>query len=196
MKVKKTITCPYCGCASIVRNGKANGVPRCKCKRCKHNFPTQRHENGNAFYNSNIKKGAIVAYLSGRDLKKYSERHGIPRTLIYYWVKQFKKRIFYKKGVIKNVKMTEDQEKEYKFLTKRKLWRLRDLYEGTTSKTDFTQPYRKMLEFLAKNYDFLPTKPDEIDKEKLERILNQDPNDPDYFLGGIPGLYFPKGEKF
>ena len=195
MRVKKKITCPYCGCGSVVRNGKANGVPRCKCKRCKHNFPTQRHEDGNTFYNSSVKKDAIITYLSGQNLKKYSEVHGVPRALIYYWVKQFKKRIFYKLGVIHNIKMTPPQKDEYKILSKRKLRRLRDLYKETKSKAKI-QPYKEMLEFLAENYDFLPTKQDKIAEEELERILNQDPDNPDYFLGGIQGLYFPLGEKF
>ena len=191
MKIKEKIACPYCESNLVVHNGKANGVPHYKCKRCKHNFPTQKHENGNAFHNPNTKKGAIVAYLSGQDLKKYSERCGIQRTLIYYWVKQFKKRIFYKEGVQDNIKMMDKQQSEYKDLSKRKIRRLRDLYEEKISKASSTYKYRRMLEFLAKNYDLLPTKPDRVSKEELERILNQDLNSTDHFLGGIQGLYFP-----
>lgn len=187
----KSIICPYCGDTAVVKNGKANGVPRCKCKHCKHNFPIQRCENGNAFHNSNTKKGAIVAYLSGKDLKEYSKRCGIPRSLIYYWVKQFKKRIFYTKGVQKNIGMTEDQKWAYKLLGKRRLsMNIRMKYNKTISKDNPIRPYKKILEYLAKNYDLLPTKRDKLNKEELERILNQDPNDPDYFLRGIQGLYF------
>ena len=167
------VKCPYCGDTAIVKNGKANGVPRCKCKHCKHNFPIQMRKDGNTFYNSNTKKGAIIAYLSCRDLKKYAAERKISRSLIYYWVEQFKKRIFYKEGVLKNIKMTDDQKWAYRFLGKRRLsMDIRTKYMKTISKDNPIRPYRKILEYLAKNYDLLPTKRDKPDKEELERILN------------------------
>ena len=184
--------CPYCGDTAIVKNGKANGVPRCKCKNCKHNFPAQPYNRKNSIHNSNTRKDAIIAYLSGMNLKKYSSERKVSRTLIYSWVKEFKKRIFYKEGVIENIKMTDDQKQAYKLLGKRRLsMDIRTKYNKTASKNNPTRPYKEILEYLAENYDLLPTKRDEIDKEELERILNQDPDSTDHFLGNIQGLYFP-----
>lgn len=176
--------CPYCGDTAVIKNGKANGLPRLKCKKCKHNFPIQMRKNGNIFYDSNTKKGAIVAYLSGRDLKKYATERNISRSLIYYWVKQFKKRIFYKNGVLESIPMTDNQKEEYKLLGKRRLsMDIRTKYMKTISKDNPIRPYKEILEYLAENYDLLPTKRDKPGENELGPAFN---GDQDYYCKFMP----------
>ena len=63
------------------------------------------------------------------------------------------------------------------------------------SKDNPIRPYKEILEYLAQNYDLLPTKPDQLSKEQLEWIMNQDPDSSNHCLGGIQGLYFLPPEK-
>ena len=92
--------------------------------------------------------------------------------------------------------MTDEQKKAYELLGKRRLsMDIRTKYNKTASKNNPTRPYKEILEYLAENYDLLPTERDKIDEEELEQILNQDPDNPNCSLGNIQGISFPLERK-
>lgn len=159
--MKKKKKCPYCRSEFVSKNGKANGVQRWKCSKCKHNFTDPKDRTKYPFYTPKQKADAILAYLSGKNITKFTERKGIARELIYFWVKQFKERVYLIDKDFSNTIENEELRCSYKDLQKRKLRPLRTLYQEKT--------HHKILEYLAKHYDCLPTKPGRTDFKLQEK---------------------------
>ena len=77
--------CPKCECASYVKNGKAQGRQRYKCKGCGCNF-TQAHRHGVPRL---VKMFALLLYLSGLSMNRTAQIVGVSPVSVMNWIKAF-----------------------------------------------------------------------------------------------------------
>jgi transposase-like protein len=81
--------CPKCGCVDRVKNGKANGLPRFKCKGCGCNY-TKSTRRG---YALEIRKQAIALYLEGLGFRSIERLLDISHMSVMRWVRDMAQQI-------------------------------------------------------------------------------------------------------
>ena len=93
--VVKTVTCPYCAGAKIVKNGTQRGEQRYMCRGCGKTFTESGKLHGHQFTTEQI-GAAIRMFYSGTSYKQIAEHmediYDIPepsKPAIYYWVRDY-----------------------------------------------------------------------------------------------------------
>ena len=93
--IVKTVTCPYCAGAKVVKNGTQKGEQRYMCRGCDRTFTESGKLHGHQFTTEQI-GAAIRMFYSGTSYKQIAEHmediYDIPepsKPAIYYWVRDY-----------------------------------------------------------------------------------------------------------
>ena len=97
--------CKFCGCEKLIKNGKARGVQRFKCKECGRE---QIQGDGRKKYENQVKRAAIILYLEGNGFRAIAriltELYNVKISfqMVAYWVSKagdiIKEKIFQEQG--------------------------------------------------------------------------------------------------
>lgn len=85
-------TCPKCGASEIVKNGKARGKQRFKCKNCNFQF-TILVPRG---YPPETKARVIDLYNHGLSIRAAAKLQNVSRTSALNWIREFAKKNIWK----------------------------------------------------------------------------------------------------
>ena len=86
--MNKNPNCPKCAAFEVVKNGKARGKQRFKCKKCNMQF-TRLTPRGNSL---EVKVRAVDLYNHGLSMRAVARLLGVSATSVLDWIKMIAKK--------------------------------------------------------------------------------------------------------
>ncbi len=110
--------CPKCGATEVVKNGKARGKQRFKCKECGFQFTSHPPR----CYPPETKARVIGLYNHGLSIRAAARLQSVSRTSALNWIREFAKKIYEKPAPGEAILVELDEMWHYPGSKKNKLW--------------------------------------------------------------------------